>query len=100
MKRDWGRGVTLLIALCIPGRGERLPIRAYTTADGLPSSYIERIAVDSRGLLWFCTRDGLSRFDGSRFVTYSTQQGLPIPHVNHLLETREGVYWIATNGAD
>ena len=43
---------------------ERLPVRAYGLADGLPSTFIEHIVSDSRGLLWFSTRDGLARFDG------------------------------------
>ena len=48
---------------------ERLPIRTYTSADGLPSDTIRRIRSDSRGYLWFCTDEGVGRFDGSRFVT-------------------------------
>src|SRR5947209_8919876 len=49
---------------------ERLPVRSYTSADGLGSNFINFLMRDSHGFLWFCTRDGLSRFDGSRFVTY------------------------------
>lgn len=77
---------------------EQLPIRTYTTSDGLGSSFIIRIVRDSKGFLWFCTRDGLSRFDGYRFVTYTMEDGLPNPTINDLLETRDGTYWIATNG--
>jgi signal transduction histidine kinase/ligand-binding sensor domain-containing protein len=50
---------------------------------------------DSRGFLWVCTRDGLSRFDGSRFVTYQVGDG-SAPGVEQFVETRDGIYWIAT----
>ena len=62
----------LLICLCftLHVRAERLPIRIYTSADGLGSSYVTYLMRDSRGFLWVGTRDGLSRFDGLRFVTY------------------------------
>ena len=53
---------------------------------------------DPRGFLWFCTIDGLSRFDGAEFVTYRTADGLPDPWVTDLLTTRDGEYWVATNG--
>ncbi|MBA2305733.1 MAG: hypothetical protein H0W08_24300 [Acidobacteria bacterium] len=77
---------------------ERLPIRTYTTADGLAHNNVKRIVRDSRGFLWFCTADGLSRFDGYTFVNFGTDDGLPHPRVNDLLETREGHYWLATDG--
>jgi ligand-binding sensor domain-containing protein/signal transduction histidine kinase len=77
---------------------ERLPIRTYTTADGLPHNSINRIVRDSRGFLWFCTGEGLSRFDGYSFVNYGVTEGLPHSTVKDLLQTRSGDYWIATNG--
>jgi ligand-binding sensor domain-containing protein len=67
---------------------ERLPLRAYGIGDGLPSTDVLRIRSDSRGLLWFGTRDGLARFDGARFVVYGTDQGLPVPTVNDAIEAR------------
>ena len=51
---------------------------------------------DSRGFLWFCTRDGLSRFDGSRSVTYQVGYTNAPPSIENILETREGIYWITT----
>src|SRR5213082_2328602 len=77
---------------------QQLPVRTYTTADGLPRDYVLRIVPDSRGFLWFCTADGLSRFNGYEFTNYGVEQGLPNPVINDLLETRRGVYWVATNG--
>jgi ligand-binding sensor domain-containing protein len=77
---------------------QQLPVRTYTTADGLPRDLVTRIVRDSHGFLWFCTGDGLSRFNGYEFTTYGVEQGLPHPFINDLLETRSGVYWVATNG--
>jgi ligand-binding sensor domain-containing protein len=53
---------------------------------------------DSRGFLWVCTRDGLSRFDGSRFVTYQVGDKNAPPGIEQILETRNGIYWIVTTG--
>lgn len=79
-------------ALC-----ERLPIKTYTTADGLPRDFISRIVQDSKGFMWFRTTEGLSRFDGYKFVNYGTDHGLPSRHVNDFLESRSGVYSVATD---
>ena len=76
-------------------QAERLPVKAYTTADGLAQNTVYRIVRDARGFLWLCTRDGLSRFDGYAFANYGMAEGLPHPNVNHLLEARDGTYWIA-----
>lgn len=76
---------------------ERLPIKTYTTVDGLAHNTINKIVRDSRGFLWFCTADGLSRFDGYNFTNYGTDYGLPHSVVSDFLETREGECWVATN---
>ena len=46
---------------------ETLPVKSYTTSDGLAHDRVNRIVRDSRGFLWFCTSEGLSRFDGYEF---------------------------------
>ena len=88
----------LVLAPWLDAAGDQMPIRSYTTADGLPHNNINRIVRDSRGFLWFCTADGLSKFDGYAFTSYGTEQGLPDSYVSDLLETRAGDYWVATNG--
>lgn len=90
--------LALLLLLASAAHAEELPLKAYTIADGLPHNDINKIVRDSRGFLWFCTADGLSRFDGYAFTNYGTDHGLPHRIVNDLLETRNGEYWIATNG--
>ncbi|HYH85300.1 MAG TPA: two-component regulator propeller domain-containing protein, partial [Pyrinomonadaceae bacterium] len=87
-------------ALALAGvvRAEQLPVRTYATADGLAHDQVDKIVQDSRGFIWFCTFDGLSRFDGYRFTNYGVKDGLPRASVNEMLEARDGVYWVATNG--
>jgi ligand-binding sensor domain-containing protein len=87
-----------LLILSVNISAERLPIKTYTTADGLAHNVVNRIVRDSRGFLWLCTREGLSRFDGYSFINYGLEHGLPSAIVNDLLETREGSYWVATSG--
>jgi ligand-binding sensor domain-containing protein len=96
--RLWLAPLLLLLTGAADAGAERLPIRTYTTADGLAHNAINRIVRDSRGFLWFCTGEGLSRFDGYGFSNFGTGQGLPEGSVNDLLETRSGQYWLATNG--
>jgi len=87
----------LVLLSCAQSRAEQLPIRTYTTADGLARDRVFKIVPDPRGFLWFCTYDGLSRFDGFEFVNYSVAQGLPHRVVFDLLITRSGDYWVATS---
>ena len=94
-----GRLVSALVfGLLMPSIGwaERLPTRTFTAADGLAHNVVTRIVRDSHGYQWFCTREGLSRFDGARFVSYGTEAGLPSADVNDIIETKRGTYWVAT----
>ena len=92
------KATLLAFALACLAQAERLPARVYTTADGLAHNSIHRIVRDSRGFLWFCTGEGLSRFDGYSFKNYGPSDGLPDSHVYDVLETRSGIYWVATGG--
>lgn len=75
----------------------RLQVHAFGVGDGLAHGSLRRIVADSSGFLWFCTEGGLSRFDGSVFVSYGKAEGLDSPIVSDLLEDSDGVtYWVAT----
>lgn len=57
----------LMLASPLSALAQHLPIRTYTTAEGLPDDRVRRIVPDSRGFIWFCTARALSRFDGHGF---------------------------------
>ncbi len=86
----------LLLALCLTNRAERLPVKTYTVADGLLRDDVAKIKQDSRGFLWFCTAEGISRFDGVGMTNFTVNDGLPERHVNDFLETRSGTIYIGT----
>jgi signal transduction histidine kinase/ligand-binding sensor domain-containing protein len=90
--------VVSFILLAVSAQAERLPIKTYTVADGLLRDNVKKIKQDSRGFLWFCTADGISRFDGYAFTNFTTSSGLPDRHVNDFLETNAGIIYVATDG--
>ena len=90
---------TALIALIVAPTlvGERLPVRTLTTADGLPRDQLACVRSDPRGFVWFCTAEGLVRFDGEVATTFGRGDGLVSPGVRSFLMTGDGRYW---TGAD
>lgn len=88
-------GVVLFSTL--PIFAELLPIKSYTVADGLQRDEVKRIRRDSRGFMWFCTDDGISRFDGVGMTNFTTADGLPHRIVEDFLETKTGAIYIATD---
>jgi ligand-binding sensor domain-containing protein len=52
--------LSFLFVVSVVAQAERLPIKIYTTADGLAQNSVNRIVRDSRGFLWLCTEDGCS----------------------------------------
>jgi ligand-binding sensor domain-containing protein/two-component sensor histidine kinase len=97
VKRKRLQAAALLLLSAWSVHAKRLPIKTYTTADGLARDEVRCITQDSHGFLWFCTAEGLSRFDGYGFTNYRTEQGLPGNVVTGFLETRAGAYWISTS---
>ena len=89
-------GISLLLAAA-PVLATQLPVHIYTAADGLARNAVYCIFPDSKGFLWLCTAEGISRFDGYSFVNYGEAQGLPSRAVNAFLETSGGVYLAATD---
>lgn len=73
-----------------------------TSDDGLAQNTVEAILQDRQGFMWFGTVNGLSRYDGYRFVTYQNNPNNPNSlgqnHIRDLFEDRDGIIWIGTEG--
>lgn len=89
---------TLWVALSatLPGLAiER--IRSYTIKDGLADSSPRYITQDSEGILWICTWDGVSRFDGGSFESVDDRMGTFFGTTRSVFEAGNGVYWICNH---
>src|SRR5436190_285477 len=53
--------VTVSLLQPLPLDARELPVRAFTTADGLSDNRVHRVVLDSRGLLWILTASGMFR---------------------------------------
>jgi ligand-binding sensor domain-containing protein len=45
-------------------------LKQITTNEGLSQSTVKTIFQDSKGFMWFGTKDGLNRFDGYDFKVF------------------------------
>ena len=74
--------------------------RHYTNDDGLSNNTVMAGIQDRRGFMWFATKEGLNRFDGSRFRIFSHNQtlsnSLPDNYILTLCEDNQGWIWIGT----
>lgn len=75
-----------------------ISIRNIGVGDGLPNANIADIKQDNKGCVWFATKQGLSRYDGTRFTNYETaNSGISGNELNTLHMDPDGTgIWIGT----
>jgi PAS domain S-box-containing protein len=91
--------VASLTAIC---QKQNIRFDHIGTDQGLSQSNVICILQDSRGFMWFGTRDGLNKYDGYKFTVYKNDKHDPHSLGNNfikaLVETKNGDIWIATLG--
>ena len=83
--------------ICTNCFSQQYPFVHYTPKDGLISNQIKNIYQDSKGRLYFTSVNGLSIYDGSRFINYTSKNGLDFDIVNCVMELGDDSIWIFTN---
>jgi ligand-binding sensor domain-containing protein len=73
-------------------------IQYLDTKHGMLSNQVNDILEDSRGNLWFSTKEGLSRYDGKYFTHYTMKEGLPGNWILDLYEDSKGNLWLEVRG--
>ena len=69
----------------------------FTTADGLADNLVQAIGSDSKGKLYFGTKNGLSVFDGTKWTTYNTENGLASNNILTIAIDKTDGVWIGTD---
>ncbi len=96
----------LLLVLCANGfaAAPRLTLRFehLSVAEGLTQESVLAVVQDRDGFMWFGTQNGLSRFDGYRFINYRSVPGQTRTLSNNWVRVlhldRHGRLWLGTDG--
>lgn len=78
--------------------------RHYQVENGLSNNTVNFIKQDSKGFMWFATKDGLNRFDGSQFKVFRMDafikdKNFSKDYIYCILAGKNGMLWVgAQNG--
>ncbi len=71
-------------------------------SDGLSQSNVLCMLQDSRGFMWFGTREGLNKYDGYRFTVYKNdpknKNSISHNYIQDIAQSKNGDLWLATQG--
>lgn len=99
------RKLLLLIVFCAGNVSAQqvrydLSFENITINEGLPHNTVQKIFEDSNGYIWFATKDGLCRYDGSAYVVYReslTGGSLSNSKIRCISEDNAGGIWAGTD---
>jgi hypothetical protein len=70
---------------------------SFSTKEGLVNNFVQAIAIDKSGKLWFGTKGGVSIFDGSVWTSYNANDGLNSDNILCIAVDRTGIVWLGTD---
>ena len=93
-------GALALAAPVTAAGAQKLQFRQLTPDQGLSSSLVESMLLDSRGFVWLGTKKGLDRYDGYTFTVYRHRADDTTSVIDNeiitLYEDSSKVVWIGT----
>jgi ligand-binding sensor domain-containing protein len=69
----------------------------FTTVEGLADDVVKAINSDTKGNMYFGTKNGFSVFDGKTWTTYRTDSGLVSNNILTITVDRAGAVWLGTD---
>ena len=72
--------------------------KKITLNDGLCNNNVKHIYQDTKGFIWISTLNGLSRYDGTSFITLKPDENdlhsIKDHRIDHIIEDNNGLIWI------
>ncbi len=84
------------LLLSLGSYAQLLPVKIYTTKDGLSSNAVQAALQDSRGILWFGTNNGVNWYDGSHIISPPMTSKSGQIFVNDLYEDKQHNIWVCS----
>ncbi|MEP7197050.1 MAG: histidine kinase [Saprospiraceae bacterium] len=90
----------LFFPILLSAQESQYPYKSYSVKNGFITDNIYSVFIDSKGMMWYGTDNGILQYDGTEFKSFTTQDGLPDNEVFNFCEDYYGRIWFATfNGS-
>ena len=78
----------------------QVPFIHLSTKQGLSQAHVSNILKDKNGFMWFCTDNGLNKYDGYTFKIFDNKKNDPTTISNNytlcIVEDKNGDIWVGT----
>ena len=99
-----GKLIIIWISICLillpnyQSIAQQYSFKNYSLEEGLPQSEVFSLIQDKKGNLWLGTNGGgISRFNGTEFVSYDRKHGLADNNIRALYQDSNSILWIGTS---
>jgi len=91
----------LFLPGCLHSQSDTIRFKQISLKEGLSQSAVYCILQDKKGFMWFCTQEGLNRYDGYEFKCYKHYSddltSISDSYIWCVIEGKSGLIWIGTN---
>ena len=77
---------------------QTVPSKNYTTLEGLSNNAVKSLFLDSRGLLWIGTENGVSLLQSGKITNFYESDGLAFNSCWAITEDNQGNIWFGSYG--
>ena len=69
----------------------------FNVSSGLVNNFVQVIAQDKKGKIWFGTKGGVSVLDGTKWASFTIENGLCSNNIMCIVADKNGTVWIGTD---